>query len=69
MARGPADIIAFWFADSVRKRWLRSTPQFDAEIRTRFVRHRRELVRRCGRFPHSTPEELDHLASKQAFTG
>ena len=43
----------------------------------RFARHHRELIRRFGRFPHrnailgrdSTPEELEYLASKSAFTG
>ena len=43
----------------------------------RFAEHHRGLVRRFGRFPHrnailgreSTPEELDYLASDEAFTG
>ena len=43
----------------------------------RFARHHRDLVARFGRFPHrnqilgreSTSEELDYLASDQAFTG
>ncbi len=43
----------------------------------RFARHHRELIRRFGRFPHrnailgrdSTPEELEYLDSKEAFTG
>lgn len=43
----------------------------------RFARHHRDLVRRFGRFPHrnaplgreSTAEELDYLASREAFTG
>lgn len=42
-----------------------------------WARHHRELVRRFGRFPHrnailgrdSTPEELDYLASNEAFHG
>lgn len=41
----------------------------------RFARHHREIVRRFGRFPHrnhalgreSTPEELEYLASDEAF--
>ena len=47
------------------------------ESNARFARHHRELIRRFGRFPHrnaivgrtSTSEELDYLASKEAFTG
>ena len=47
------------------------------ESNARFARHHRELIRRFGRFPHrnkilgreSTPEELDYLRSKEAFTG
>lgn len=43
----------------------------------RFARHHRELIRRFGRFPHrnailereSTPEEIEYLNSKEAFTG
>jgi uncharacterized protein (DUF924 family) len=42
-----------------------------------FAEHHRGIVRRFGRFPHrnailgreSTPEELDYLASEQAFKG
>lgn len=42
-----------------------------------FARHHRELIRRFGRFPHrnailgrqSSREELDYLASDEAFTG
>lgn len=49
----------------------------EAGMDTRWPRHHRDLVRRFGRFPHrnailgrpSTPEELDYLASDQAFTG
>jgi uncharacterized protein (DUF924 family) len=32
----PADIIRFWFSDTDRRLWFRSTPAFDALIRTRF---------------------------------
>lgn len=43
----------------------------------RFARHHRDIVARFGRFPHrnavlgreSTPEEVEYLNSKQAFTG
>ncbi len=43
----------------------------------RWARHHRELIRRFGRFPHrnailnrdSTPEEMDYLNSKHAFSG
>lgn len=58
----------------------RSVALFDAAglvDNLRFARHHRELVRRFGRFPHrnallgreSTPEELEYLASKEAFRG
>ncbi len=48
-----------------------------AGMDTRWPRHHRDLVRHFGRFPHrnailgrpSTPEELDYLASDQAFKG
>lgn len=47
------------------------------ESNLRFARHHRDLIRRFGRFPHrnailgrdSTPEELEYLASEQAFLG
>lgn len=43
----------------------------------KWVRHHRDLIRRFGRFPHrnrilgrpSTTDELDYLASKEAFHG
>jgi uncharacterized protein (DUF924 family) len=58
----------------------RSVELFEAaglESNARFARHHRELIRRFDRFPHrnailgrqSTPEELEYLASNQAFTG
>ncbi len=58
----------------------RSVALFEAaglEENLRFARHHRELIRRFGRFPHrnailgrpSTAEELDYLASKEAFHG
>lgn len=48
-----------------------------AGLDTRWAEHHRALIRRFGRFPHrnavlgraSTPEELDYLASPQAFKG
>ena len=30
------EVLAFWFAERVRKRWFDSTPELDAEIRSRF---------------------------------
>ena len=47
------------------------------ENNLRFAQHHREIVRRFGRFPHrniilgraSTPEEIDHLNSTEAFKG
>jgi len=32
----PNDILAFWFADGMERRWFRSTPELDEQIRTRF---------------------------------
>lgn len=29
-------VLDFWFSDAATKRWFRSTPEFDAEIRERF---------------------------------
>jgi len=57
-----------------------SVSKFEAaglEQNARFARHHRGIVERFGRFPHrnailgreSTPEELEWLASDQAFTG
>ncbi len=31
------DVLDFWFADDVRPKWFRSTPDFDAVIRQRFA--------------------------------
>jgi len=33
----PQDIIDFWFAADTRKLWFDSTPEFDAELRVRFL--------------------------------
>jgi uncharacterized protein (DUF924 family) len=43
----------------------------------RFAQHHRDLIKEFGRFPHrnailgrkSTPEEIEYLTSKRAFTG
>lgn len=32
----PKGLLDFWFAEPARRRWFRSTPEFDAEIRERF---------------------------------
>lgn len=58
----------------------RSVALFEAAGLTdnlRFARHHRELIRRFGRFPHrnailgreSSEEELNYLASREAFLG
>lgn len=47
------------------------------ESNLRFAQHHRELIRKYGRFPHrnsmlgrqNTPEEIEYLASKEAFLG
>ena len=33
----PREIIDFWFSDRVRKLWFNSTPEFDQELRERFL--------------------------------
>lgn len=33
----PADILDFWFAENIRPLWFNSTPEFDAELKERFV--------------------------------
>jgi uncharacterized protein (DUF924 family) len=33
MATSPADIIAFWFSESVRPLWFKSTAEFDKQLR------------------------------------
>lgn len=47
------------------------------ESNLHFAQHHRELIRKYGRFPHrnrllgrqSTPDEIEYLASKEAFLG
>lgn len=46
----PREIIDFWFTEAVRKRWFKSTPAFDEEVRERFL----ETWERASR------GELDH---------
>jgi len=36
IAAHPAAVLDFWFSESVRPLWFRSTPDFDAQIRDRF---------------------------------
>lgn len=51
--------------------------QAGLDANLRFARHHRELVRKFGRFPHrnailgraSSREEIEYLASKEAFLG
>jgi uncharacterized protein (DUF924 family) len=33
----PSDVLDFWFADGMEKRWFRAPPALDAEIRRRFA--------------------------------
>jgi uncharacterized protein (DUF924 family) len=33
----PIEILEFWFSDRVRKLWFNSTPEFDQELRDRFL--------------------------------
>ncbi|MEM7730880.1 MAG: DUF924 family protein, partial [Pseudomonadota bacterium] len=46
----PDDIIAFWFSDRARKRWFKSTPEFDAEVLQHFEDTAVTLSK--GPFPH-----------------
>jgi len=32
----PRDVVDFWFSDESRERWFRSTPEYDARVRSRF---------------------------------
>ena len=38
------DVVDFWFSDAVRKRWWRKNPEFDREIRERFMDTYRQAV-------------------------
>ena len=33
----PQNIIDFWFAEDVRERWFDSTPEFDRQLRVRYL--------------------------------
>ena len=37
MRREYQDVLAFWFSESVKPLWFRSTPEFDNELRERFL--------------------------------
>jgi uncharacterized protein (DUF924 family) len=80
----PNDRLAFLYMPLMHSENLdhqdRSVGLFEAaglENNARFARHHRDIVKRFGRFPHrnmimgrtSTREELDWLASDEAFKG
>lgn len=80
----PNDQVAFLYMPLMHSESLvdqeQSVQVFDARglaENARFARHHYELIRRFGRFPHrnsilgreSTQEELEYLASKEAFRG
>jgi uncharacterized protein (DUF924 family) len=82
--RLPPDRLAFLYMPLMHSEDLedqeRSVELFEAaglQDNLRFARHHRDLIRRFGRFPHrnailgraSTRDELEYLASKEAFTG
>ena len=46
----PEDIIDFWYAESTRALWFRSTPEFDEELRRRFLETWEQAGR--GEFDH-----------------
>lgn len=49
-------LLDFWFADSSRRRWFRSTPEFDEEIRQRFY----------ATWQHACAAELNHWQQQPA---
>lgn len=54
------EIIDFWFADEVREKWFKSTPDFDE-----LIRHRYENIwglARAGSYDHWEQEALSALA-------
>jgi uncharacterized protein (DUF924 family) len=80
----PAEHLAFLYMPLMHSESLAdqdlSVRMFEAaklESNLRFARHHRELIRKFGRFPHrnrilgrhSTPEEIEYLASREAFLG
>jgi uncharacterized protein (DUF924 family) len=65
----PHDIIDYWFAEPVRKRWFRSTPDLDAQIGERFGATWQQAAGGAIIGRPSTAEELAYLASNEAFTG
>jgi uncharacterized protein (DUF924 family) len=82
--RLPADRLAFLYMPLMHSENLAdqdfSVGLFKAaklESNLRFAQHHRELIRKYGRFPHrnrllgrqSTPDELEYLASREAFLG
>ncbi len=82
--RLPAERLAFLYMPLMHSENLAdqdlSVRLFEAaklESNLRFARHHRELIRKYGRFPHrngilgrqSTPEEIEYLASREAFLG
>lgn len=82
--RLPAERLAFLYMPLMHSENLAdqelSVRLFEAaklENNLRFAQHHRELIRKYGRFPHrnsilgrnSTPEEIEYLASREAFLG
>lgn len=82
--RLPAERLAFLYMPLMHSENLAdqdlSVKLFEAaklESNLRFAQHHRELIRKYGRFPHrnsllgrqSTPDEIEYLASKEAFLG
>ncbi|MDP3482496.1 MAG: DUF924 family protein [Sulfuricella sp.] len=80
----PAERLAFLYMPLMHSENLAdqdlSVRLFEAakpESNLRFAQHHRELIRKYGRFPHrngllgrqSTPEEIEYLASREAFLG
>ena len=82
--RLPAERLAFLYMPLMHSESLAdqdlSVRMFEAaklESNLRFAQHHRELIRKFGRFPHrnrilgrqNTPEEIEYLASREAFMG
>lgn len=40
-----SEVLDFWFSEPARSRWFRSTPEFDAQLRDRFLSVWRDAFR------------------------
>jgi len=54
------ELLAFWFSEPASKRWFRSTPQFDAELKERYEPLVRDAL--AGRLDHWAKSSTGALA-------